>query len=73
MKSVPHPSQTCLCNDDQQKSRSDTKKEGVWLDTFTFGQLYVAASWVGDPQLQYIAVNKSISRNTMNVVYKEIP
>ena len=40
--------------------------------TFTHGQLYVAASRVGDPKHLHFAVIKSVSRKTRNVVYKEI-
>ena len=46
----------------------------VWLEepTFTHGQLYVAVSRVADNQHLHLAVSYSISRKTMNVVYKEI-
>ena len=42
----------------------------VWLEepTFIHGQLYVAASRVGDPQHLHFAVIKSVSRKTRNVV-----
>ena len=72
MELAPVPSQACFCNDYQQKSGSDTKKEGVWQEepTFTHGQLYVAASRVGDAKHPHLAVNNSVSRKTRNVVYK---
>ena len=40
--------------------------------TFSHGQLYVAASMIGDPLNLHFSVNKSISRKTRNGVYKEI-
>ena len=47
---------------------------GVRLEepTFTHRQLYVTASWLGDPQHLHIAVIKSVRRKTRNVVYEEI-
>ena len=73
MEPAPVPSQACFCNDNQPKSGSDTKKVGVWLEepTFIHGQLYVAASRVGDPQDLHLAAIKRDSRLTRNVVYEE--
>ena len=50
------------------------RKMGVRLEepTFTHGQLFVAASRVGDPQHLYFAVNKIVSRKTENVGHREI-
>ena len=47
---------------------------GVWLEEprFTHGELYVAASRLADPQHHQFIANNSASRNTMNVVHKEI-
>ena len=74
MEPEPVSRQACFCNDNQQKSGSDTEKEVVWLDkpTFTHGQLNVMASSVGDPQHLQLAANKNDSRKTRNIVYKEI-
>ena len=74
MEPAPAVSQACFCNDNQQRTGPDTKKVGVRLEqpTFTHEQLYVAASRVGDPQNHHFAVNKSVSRKTRNVTYKEI-
>ena len=68
------PSQDCLCNDDQQKSGSDTKNVGFWLEepTFTHGQLYAAKSRVGDHQRLNFTLNKRVSRKTKNFVFREI-
>jgi hypothetical protein len=60
------------------KSQGQTlKRVGVWLEqpVFTHGQLYVAASRVGDPKGVRFAIkqHKNLSRYaTRNVVYKEI-
>ena len=69
MEPAPVPSQACFRIANQQKSGSDTKKMGVWLEKLTFihGQLYVAASMVGDPHHHHSAVNKNVSRKTRNV------
>ena len=47
---------------------------GDWLEelAFTHGQLCVAALRVADPQCHHFAVNNGVSRNSRNVVYKEI-
>ena len=57
------PSLDCFCNDNQQKSGSDTKKVGVWLEepTLIHGQLYVAAPRVADPQHLHFAVDNGVS------------
>ena len=57
------------------KSQGQTfKTVGVWLEeaVFTHGQLYVAASRVGNPHHLHFAVNKSAEGKTRNVVYKEV-
>ena len=57
------------------KSQGQTLKQvGVWLEepVFTHGQLYVAASRVGNPQHLLFAVKKSDAGKTRNVAYKEI-
>ena len=63
-----------FCNDNQQISRSGTKKVVFWLEepSFTHGQLYDAASKVGDHQHIHFAVNKNVSGKTTNVIYREI-
>ena len=73
MEPAPVSNQACFCNDNQQNSGSDARKVVVWLEesTITHGQLYVAASWIADPQRLLFAVNNSVSRKTMNVVYEE--
>ena len=74
MEPAPVPIQACFRNDNQKNSGSGIKKVGVWLDEpmFTHGQLYVAASRVGDPEHLHFGVSKSVSRNTRNVVCKQI-
>ena len=74
MDPAPVHSHAHYCNDNQQMSRSDTNKVGVWLQepTFTYGLLYVAASMEGDHQHLHFALNKSDRRKTRNVVYEEI-
>ena len=68
------PSQACYCYDNPQDSLSYTKQVGFWLEepTFTNGQLYIAASKVGDPQHLHFEVSMSVRRKTRNDVYKEV-
>ena len=74
MEPVPVPSHACFSNDNQQNPDRIIKVVGVRLEepTFTQGQLYVAASRVGDHQHIQLAVNKSVSRKTRNVIHREI-
>ena len=50
------------------------KKVGFEIEepAFNRGQLYVAATNVGEPQDHYFAARKSVRRKTRNVVHKEI-
>ena len=57
------------------KAQGQTLKQvGVWLNDayFTHGQLYIAASRVGDPTHLTIAVYKTNKGLTRNVVFKEV-
>ena len=70
-KAIPSKASICYDNKAQEKT---LKQVGVWLNYayFTHGQLYVAASRVGDPTHLTIAVNKTNKGLTRNVVFKEV-
>ena len=62
-----------LCNYNQQILGQTLSVVAVRLEehAFTHGQLYFAASRVGDHQYLYFALIISVSRKSRNVVYKE--